>query len=47
MKRLLITTFTLLFAVGAMGAPAVWAQTTPTPKTDGAKPADTSKPGEK
>lgn len=47
MKRLLITTFTLLFAVGAMGARPSGLRRAQPPKTDGAKPADTSKPGEK
>ena len=42
MKRLLISTFTLLFAVGALAASAAWAQapTTPPPKTDTAKPEE-------
>ncbi len=46
MKRLLITMFTVLFAVGAMAAPVAWAQTQTIPpaKTDTAKPADTTKP---
>jgi len=42
MKRFLITTLTLLFAVGAVAASAVWAQapTTPPAKTDTAKPEE-------
>src|SRR5207302_1525933 len=42
MKRFLITTLTLLFAVGAVAASAAWAQapTTPPAKTDTAKPEE-------
>jgi|GraSoiStandDraft_59_1057299.scaffolds.fasta_scaffold74840_2 Ni/Co efflux regulator RcnB len=43
MKRLLITTFTLLFAVGAVAAPAAWAQTPTAPPAK----TDTTMPGEK
>ena len=45
MKRFLITTITLLFAVGAVVAPAVWAQAQ-TPTAPPAK-TDTTMPGEK